>query len=165
MPALQQPYIHSLLQQENGGQGANAQRLIPGEPIFVDCGKATGPPSIYRLGPYGYDRGQALCLLRKVRGTVRFQIYSGSQMQDRIQVQQRMLYPAPLELESEHVVMMDSDLCFDWPLNGSDGCFVLITFAKVNQRLNIQRDHPVMDVAPFHATPLIRRVESLPKPT
>lgn len=124
-----------------------------------------GPPDVYRLGPYGYDRGQALCLMRKVRGMVRFQVYSGSQRQDREQFQQQRLHPAPLELELGQVVMMDSDLCFDWPLDGSDGCFVGITFAKGDQRISIQRDHPVMDVAPFHASPSIRRIESLAKAT
>ena len=82
-----------------------------------------------------------------------------------LQQQQQRLRPTPLELESEHVVMMDSDICIDWPLEESDGCFVLITFAKVHQRFSMQRDRPVMDVTPFHATPLIRRVESLAKAT
>lgn len=125
----------------------------------MDCGlKATDldQPGKYRLGPYGYARGKALSLIRAFRDTIQFPAYLGSQLQDKTQIQQRS-DPNTLVLKQGDVVLIDSDLCFDWPF---DGCFVGITFAKGPVRFDIKRDYPVLDVAPFHATLPIRRIES-----
>lgn len=100
--------------------------IIPGEPILVDCSKVSDTPQPYRLGPYGYDRGEAVTLFRKVRGTVQIPYYSGSQKLDRLQFQEKLLHGnrhPPLELTLEGVACLDSDLCFDWPFAGSDGVF------------------------------------------
>ncbi|CRG92907.1 hypothetical protein PISL3812_09984 [Talaromyces islandicus] len=129
-------YMSSLLlpcDTEGEGESRDEDSDTPGEPVIVDCcGEATdlGGPGKYRLGSYGYARRQSLNLVRLVRGTVLFPAYLGSQLQDKAQIQQRS-DPSSLTLQKGDVILLDSDLCFDWPLNGNDGCFVERTFAKV----------------------------------
>ncbi|CRG92839.1 hypothetical protein PISL3812_09910 [Talaromyces islandicus] len=157
-------YIYSLLQScDTVGEGESGDENsdTPGEPLIVDCSredKDLGGPGKYRLGPYGYAQRQSLSLVRLLRDTVQFPAYLGSQKQHKAQVQQRS-DPSPLRLQKGDVLLLDTDLCLNWPLAGSDGCFVGRTFAKGPQRFNLKRDYPVLDVAPFHATPSIRRLE------
>ncbi|CRG92887.1 hypothetical protein PISL3812_09962 [Talaromyces islandicus] len=161
----EEKYIYSLLQSchtEGEGESGDENIDTPGEPLIVDCSredKDLGGPGKYRLGPYGYAQRQSLSLVRLLRGTVQFPAYLGSQLQDKAQVQQRS-DPSPLALQKGDVLLMDSDLCLNWPLASSDGCFVERTFATGPQRFYLKRGYPVLDVAPFHATPSIRRLES-----
>ncbi|KAH8691862.1 hypothetical protein BGW36DRAFT_39070 [Talaromyces proteolyticus] len=141
--------------------GRNLEEMLLGEPILVDCSKVSDPPQLCRLGPYGYDKGEAVNLLRKIRGTVRIPYYSGSQKLDMFQFQEirhdeRHL---PLELTLGDIICVDSDLCIDWPLLDSDGIFVLMTVARGDPQLGIQRDRRSMPVAPFHSTTEIRILE------
>ncbi|EED13536.1 pogo transposable element, putative [Talaromyces stipitatus ATCC 10500] len=147
-------YIRSLL------NANSVDEIIRGEPLLVNCGYATGRPEIYRLGPYGYDRNKAICMIRCVRGSVRFCLYEKSHAGPI----EGTLRPKQQELHEGMVLFMLSDMCLSWPTE-SNGLFVLQTFSCERQQLRIQRDDIPVKVAPFHATPLIRELEgSLERP-
>lgn len=130
--------------------------------MLVDCSQATGPHATYRLGPYGYYRNKALCLIRPVRRNARFRLYDQSHTLDRSGLDHKRLEGplrrVTLELLPEMVAYLLSDMCFDWP-DGCDGLFVLQTFSLERQKLAIQRDDNPVKVAPFHATTSIRALE------
>lgn len=129
--------------------------MVLGEPMLIDCSRVSDPPQSCRLGPYGYDQGEAVGLLRKVRGTIRIPYYSGSHKMGKVQFQETH----DLELTLEDIICIDSDLCFDWPWADSDGVFVLMFVARGNPRLALRRDPVPMPVAPFHSSTIIRSLE------
>lgn len=139
---LQEKYIYrSLLGVDHG---------MPGEPVVVCCDKATDKPGLYRVGPQGHQRGEAIVLFRAVRNRVILYVYPKSHKLEkhvcRQQASQGKLKAWPLVLDPGNVVIVDSYLCLDWP-DKSVGTFVAMVYSRGLARLGIDKDEE--EVVPF----------------
>ncbi|KAL1967956.1 hypothetical protein VTN77DRAFT_2373 [Rasamsonia byssochlamydoides] len=82
---------------------------MPGEPVVVCCNKATDKSGLYRVGPQGHRRGDAIVLFRAVRNRVILYVYPKSHKLEkhvcRQQASQEKLKAWPLVLDPGNVVI------------------------------------------------------------